>query len=485
MTAILRFFSNLLALRGAMRELWVSFILKFLLIAGYQVMNTTLVVWLSYDFGLSDKSALGMVGLWSLVLSICTVLAGSVTDALGFRGTFFLGTGICIVGRLLMAFSHNFWIAVIFGLMPVAVGEALTGPVLVAAARTYSTTKQRTLAFSLIYSIMNAGFLVGNRLFDYVRHLLGEHGHIGFAGFQLSSYQTLILVSLVIEAIVLPFIFLIREGAQATDDGIKFVPKKIRTQAGSRLATAATAVRETAAESVHLLGQLVRQPGFYQLLAFLVFIAFLKLIYRQLDYVFPPFCIRTLGDGAPAGALNSVNNVIIIFLTPVVGAMTQRFSAYRMVILGGIISATSIFIMAMPAVWFSPLANTFIGAWVQHGYLGVKGPINPAYMMITVFEIVLSFGEAIYSPRVYEYAAAIAPPGQEASYSALSYVPILLSKVLTGLISGTLLETYCPAQGARHPEVMWLIIGGASCIAPVGLVFLSRFIRIHEAGRAD
>ena len=40
----------------------------------------------------------------------------------------------------------------------------------------------------------------------------------------------------------------------------------------------------------------------------------------------------------------------------------------------------------------------------------------------------LSVGEAIWSPRLYEYAAAIAPKGQEASYMALSVLPYFFAK---------------------------------------------------------
>lgn len=484
-TALGRFFGKFAVLKDGMRELWVSFALKLIIIAAYQVLNITLVLWFSSDFGLSDAKALGLVALWSMFLSIFTVLAGSITDAMGFRGTFFLGIGICAVSRLVMVFSHNLWVAVIFGLIPVAIGEALTGPVLVAAARTYSNTKQRSLAFSLIYSIMNAGFLAGNWLFDSVRNWMGEHGHVALAGTQLSTYQVLILVSFVLECAVFPLVFLLREGAQATDDGVKFNPKKQMRRGPNMMSSAATMIRDTTRDSVRMLAHLVQQPGFYRLLAFLVFIAFLKLIYRQLDYVFPKFCIRMLGDGSPAGKLNGINNIIIIFLTPVVGALTQRFSAYRMVIVGGFIAATSIFIMTAPAGWLTPLASSFVGHWIGNGYLQLKGPVDPYYMLITIFIVVLSFGEALYSPRVYEYAAAIAPAGQEASYSALSYVPILLAKLLTGLVSGELLEKYCPEHGPRHPEIMWLIIGLASCIAPLGLILLARVIRLHEAGRED
>ena len=46
-----------------------------------------------------------------------------------------------------------------------------------------------------------------------------------------------------------------------------------------------------------------------------------------------------------------------------------------------------------------------------------------------LFVVLLSEGEAIYSPRLYEYTAAIAPKGQEASYMALSSLPFFLAKL--------------------------------------------------------
>jgi len=152
----------------------------------------------------------------------------------------------------------------------------------------------------------------------------------------------------------------------------------------------------------------------------------------------------------------------------VVGALPQRYSAYKMVTVGAVISALSVFIMALPSAWFEPLANGFFGQWLGHSWLGLKGGVHPYYVMIAIFVVLLSVGEAFYSPRVYEYAAAIAPKGQEASYGALSYIPFLLSKLLIGTFSGLLLAQYCPAQGERHPETMWLFLALTAAIAPKG-----------------
>ena len=154
---------------------------------------------------------------------------------------------------------------------------------------------------------------------------------------------------------------------------------------------------------------------------FFLLIGFLKAIFLQMDYVFPKFGDRELGLHAPVGKLAGINAFIIIFLAPVVGALTQKFSAYRMVIIGGAICAAGVFIMALPTDWFEAAANSGIGQWLGHSYLGLKGSIHPYYIMTALYLTMFSVGEAFYSPRVYEYAAAIAPKGQEASYGALAY----------------------------------------------------------------
>ena len=95
-----------------------------------------------------------------------------------------------------------------------------------------------------------------------------------------------------------------------------------------------------------------------------------------------------------------------------------------------------------------------------------------------------SVGEAFYSPRVYEYAAGIAPPGQEASYGALAYLPFLVGKLLVGT-SGWILAAFCPATGPRRSDLMWLIFALAASVAPIGLVVFRGYIRVQEEGRPD
>src|SRR5437667_11776695 len=140
--------------------------------------------------------------------------------------------------------------------------------------------------------------------------------------------------------------------------------------------------------------------------------------------------------------------------------------------------------MALRPPWFQRSAQGLSGQWIGHGCLGVNGSIHPYSMMIAIYISIFSIGEAFYSPRVYEYAAAIAPKGQEASYGALSYIPFLIGKLLVGT-GGWLLAAFCPSHGPRHSGTMWLIFALAASVAPIGLVALRRYIRVPEAGRQN
>jgi MFS family permease len=477
------FVAKFTVLKGAQRELWLTFAIKLLIICAYSITNKTLILWLSSDLGFSDQAAGALVGwVWAPAMTVFTLLAGSLTDALGLRRTFFLGVTICLMARAVMVFTTVKWLALAGGLFPLVIGEALGTPVLIAAARRYSTTRQRSISFSMIYMVMNVGYLIAGTIFDYVRHSLGEYGYLNLLGLHITTYRTLFLASLGFEILLFPTIYFLRRGAEATDEGIRFNAEPVRHATGALWNRIWLTVRDSAIDTVALFKRLLGQSGFYRLLAFLLLIGFLKLIFLQMDYVFPKFGIRELGNGAPIGHLSNINYILIIILVPVIGALTQEYSAYRMVVVGGAICAASVFVMALPTMWFQRPAQGFIGQWIGHGYLGVQGSIHPYYVMIAIYISIFSIGEAFYSPRVYEYAAAIAPKGQEASYGALSYIPFLIGKLLVGT-GGWLLAAFCPAQGPRHSGTMWLIFALAASIAPIGLIVFRPYIRVPEAGR--
>jgi MFS family permease len=480
LTGLRGFLAKFTVLKGAQRELWLTFLIKFLIYTAYSVTNKTMVLWLSTDLGFSDQAAGALVGwVWAPAMTVFTLLAGSVTDAIGLRRTFFVGVAICTVARSVMVVTTIPWLALACGVLPLAVGEALGTPVLLAATRRYSTVAQRSISFSLIYAVMNVGYVAAGYIFDYVRQV---NLHVSLFGFEPSAHQQLFIVSLMFEIVLFPVIYFLRRGAEANNGGP--VIGESRSAVPAFWNGIGETVRQSAIATGQLFRRLIGQSGFYRLLVFFLFIGFLKAIFLQMDYVFPKWGIRELGLNAPVGKLSAINAIIIIFLVPIVGALTQKFAAYRMVVIGGAICAGGVFIMALPTQWFQPAASGVMGQWLGHGFLRVHGSIHPYYIMAALYLIVFSIGEAFYSPRVYEYAAAIAPKGQEASYASLAYLPFLVGKILVGA-GGWLLAAFCPEHGPRRSGTMWFIFALAASVAPIGLVVFRRYIRVPEAGRQN
>ena len=235
---------------SAPRELWIIYAAYILENLAYKVGAAgVLTLWLSHDLGFSDTSAGANVAIWSSIMTLITVMVGSLTDALGIRRTFLIGFVVCLVSRTVMAFSVDRWVVLPFGLYFQAVGIALMIPVMAAACKKYSNAAQRSLAFALYYALMNLGFAIGDWVFDRIRDPLrglGEYGHwmVPGLGADLSTYRVLILLSVVFTVPGLLLVwFFVREGVEMTETGIKITP---RAASGKKFLQS---VQETAAKT--------------------------------------------------------------------------------------------------------------------------------------------------------------------------------------------------------------------------------------------
>jgi hypothetical protein len=160
----------------------------------------------------------------------------------------------------------------------------------------------------------------------------------------------------------------------------------------------------------------------------------------------------------------SINPFMIIWVTPVVAAMTSKWPHYDMIKYGGYVSAISPFFLAM---------STSTGA-------------------IVIFMILLSLGESIWSPRLYDYTMSIAPQGREATFSALAAAPLFAAKIPVGLLSGYLLSHYLPEDESggnsygseerkKNGQLLWLIVGLLTISSPLLITFCEPCIREPDA----
>lgn len=185
---------------------------------------------------------------------------------------------------------------------------------------------------------------------------------------------------------------------------------------------------------------------------FVLLLVNLKAVFRHLDATFPTFLLRTYGSDFPKGLMYSINPAIIVFLTPLVGACLQKYKHFDMIKYGGFVTAAAPFFLA---------CSSSIGSCIM-------------------FAVVLSLGEAIWSPRTYDYMVSVAPDGQEATFAALASAPLSFAKFPVGFLSGFLLQKYMPEDGKSNGQMLWLIIGLVTLSSPVSICLLEKCIREPE-----
>jgi hypothetical protein len=195
----------------------------------------------------------------------------------------------------------------------------------------------------------------------------------------------------------------------------------------------------------------LREPALWRLLVLIAFMLGVRAIFAYLYLLFPKYWLRTIGEGAAMGSLQAINPILIVVGIILFIPLVNRFKLFSMLVYGSLISAASLVVLVLPWQWFS------------------SDIARAHYLMSILCMIVLSVGEVVWSPKLYEYTAAIAPAGQEGTYLGLSMVPWFLAKTVVSFFSGHLLDRWCPEGiGDRmvagevpfwdSPAAMWLVL---------------------------
>lgn len=471
--------SKFLVLRSAPRELWLTYYGKVMETVAYALCNMGLMLYLINDLRFSDQGAGTFVGIWATAFSLATFLVGSLSDAMGIRKTLIWSFGACVVFRVVSALSGSPTFTPIVGLMPMAFAAAMTLPVMVAATRRFTNKAQGSMGFALLYVFMNIGFAISGKVFDWVRNSMGKDGTftVPVIGAQLSVYETIFLLSAGFTlAGLIPFFFGMREGAEMPDEGDEVQFEVADAVEGGALAALAEVLRKTR----KILGEVFREPNFYRFLLFLSLVVGVRLVFYHMHYTLAPYADRELGYGSRFGtAWGVLNPVMIIVLTPIVGAFCQKISSYKMIVTGTAICAGATFMLVLPNDLMAGLAGGSIESGLKW-FLAIDGQLGPLYYNLIVFAFLFSIGEAIWTPRLYEYTATVAPKGRESTYMGLSMLPLFFGKLLAGPLSGFLLGRYCPVDDVRQSGSLWLVVALMAAASPILILLLKNVVRPRE-----
>lgn len=465
-------------LKDSPREIWLLFSAKLIEYAAYAASNMAFVLYLSKDCGLDDVSAGSYVGIWSTLMTCISILVGSVVDAIGIKKTLLIGMVAMLIGRITMPFSNQLYITTLFAFIPVAIGNALLIPVLSVGIKKYTTPKNTALGFGLFYTLMNVGFAIGGYIFDKVRLIFGEYtiNTIPFTELEISTYQIIFLVSFILTIPSLILILGMRDGISINQNGDLEILKLAK--GSNSFVSLYNEIKNTTHNTFSIMRSVFFEKDFWIYLFMLGILVFVKLVFYHFNYTFPKYGIRVLGEGAKVGAIYGIlNPVIIIFLVPLISYLTKTIKSYHMLIAGTLVSSASIFIATLPSTWFEPLIPTWFGNLIFVDWLELSPDRqNPIILSLVLFIVFFTVGEAIWSPRLLQFSAEIAPSGKEGTYIALSYLPYFLAKMIAGPMSGWLLATYVPEGASSYPNqhMIWIWIGAITALSPIGLVLFRK-----------
>lgn len=470
------------------RAFWVVVLTFVFESIAYFAVLTLMGEFLSQDLGWGDARASQVISLFTGLVTLFMLGAGSYAESFGLRRALLLSMLLCVAGRFLYALApmlagsgaHGEISAVAIGgsltvvaciigaLLIIALGEAVLQPVCYSGVKQYTDEKTSSMGYGLIYAIMNGGIVLGAAISSYLRPAvqkvlsfrvvvttqpdaapdagttaaMSDSFATWFAGFSGTGIQAVNWVGFGISALTFLFVLLLftrkTEARKLRPDNAADMRKTETRPLGARLA------------SFFLDGPFSN--------ARFVFFIFMLLPVRTLFahqwMTMPQYVLRAYPPDVSdkmEWIANAINPAIIFFGVPIATAMTRRVNVYTMMIIGSLVSAVPTFLLCG----------------------------GPNLTMLITYIVIFSIGEALWSARFLEYASELAPEGRLAQYMGLANIPWLLAKMTTGLYSGVLLAKYCPAD--TPPEqlqtgILWGIYGCIAMLSPIGLLLARKWV---------
>lgn len=450
--------------------------------------GTISIVFLSDVIGFSDENAGYVIAALTVVSVIMALFSGPIIDRVGIKKALYMSAAILIFTRAglgLSGFANipataKMVAAFIFcaaGSLPLS----MLGTIYQVSNKSYTkTTELASAGFNVWYLLMNVGAVVAGFVVDFVHVVLAV------------SWGWILIYGAVISLVNLCIGFFIVTEAKITIEKAK------------------TSILE-----------IVFSGRFRRVVAIVTLLLGVRTAFLYLSVLAPKYWYRAIGPDALVGSLNVINPTLIIislaFLTlyKPLAEMIAR-NVYKTLTLGALIAASCFIPLALP--W------SFVGANLLSLYIvfcgiimfgivmaakykcipwrfGLKGRllfiamcaaipifwptlfgggiITAYYAMAIAALIVLSVGEALWSPRLNDYIIACAPEGQTGLYCSFASIPWLIANMVAAGFSGIMLRKWIPATMSWHgeevpvqtvlatnelpywqtPEAMWLVLG--------------------------
>lgn len=417
--------SSLSDLWASPYQLWVVLGMKFCEGVAFFSLMYILVKYLSDELGFSDVQSGWLFAFCNGMQFPFALALSFVLDSWGVQRMCIVGQCLLVLARLALWLSRTHWLICFVLVILYPMGTAALFPALVVAVKRFSTPQSRPYAFGIFYVCLNVASLCVAGALNYFRHQTG--------GAEL--YSRVLFLGFVACFIGLLCSFALTERLESDSDDAA-VQTSLPTPAVSRVEGSL---------------EVFRSSTFWRFMAVIASFIMIRLVFGHLKATVPKWMTREFGEETPYELYIGINPALIIILVPICTRVCEMFQLRTEVslVVGAAISGFSPFILAL---------------------------VVPSTLAAAGFIIVFSIGEAIWSPKLYEYTVAVPREGREGVYVACGSAPLYLAKFLAGATSGYLLSYYCPRPDTTNSDegcqtrALWLAIAMTTSITPILLL---------------
>ncbi len=441
---------------------WTANFAELLERAAYYGVFIVITLYLSRILAFSDIEAASIAGVFSGLLYFLPTFAGAYADKIGFKKSLliaftFLSLGYLGLG-LLPTFIQNAGLAEYsfetkfsglresnykYAILPVMsliiIGGSFIKSVITGTVSLETSAKNRATGFSIFYTIVNIGAFSGKTVVKPLRDAMGNVGLIDISFF-----------SATMTGLALIAVFFFFKPSVQQREGKSF--KEI-WNAFTKVLT-----------NVRLVVLIVIITGFW-------------MVQHQLYATMPKYVLRMAGESASPSWYANVNPLIVFTTVGLVTSLMKKRTALFSMTVGMFIMPVSAFCMAA--------GNLF------NGDINIIG-LHPIAFMMIVGIAFQGLAESFISPRFLEYFSFQAPKGEEGLYLGFSHLHSFLSSIFGFLMSGVLLDKYCPDPikfGGRTAEwkaasanahYIWYYFGVIALISAVSLIIYGKVAKAKE-----
>ncbi len=422
------YFRDFGVLRDTRKEYWGIQIINLLDCIFYFSMLTVGTLFLSHDLGMNDVEAGHTFTVLTGSVTILLTVSGLFCDWLGIRKSLRISMWSMFILRLSMLpismlpnFPHRGLVAVIvIGLM--APPTAALQTIFQAATQRFTTSRSRAAGFNLWYLFMNVGATLSGLAVDFIRLVLKVANVHVFTMGAITAGLCLLIGETMVRR---------EDQAETAAEGAQRVGEAVERK-----------------NPFAILRDVIHEPALLRLIVLIALTLGVRAVYVYLYMLMPKYWERTIGADATIGLLNAINPVGIVIGLILFIPLANKFRVVNMLVFGSMVSAFALVPMAMPWRIFS--------ADIAYAH----------YEMAILCMAILTVGEVLWSPKLYEYTAAIAPRGQEGTYLGFSMIPYFLAKTIVSWFSGDWLMRWSPetvaVNGAPVPLQQAMIDGRVS-----------------------